>query len=294
MSLPALRAAGRIAAEARREGEALVVAGAAVRDVCEAVERAILGRGGGLAFPVQSSRNAIAAHYCPSPDDETVYEDGDLAKLDLGVHVDGWVVDTAITVNVGDRPENRGLVDAARAALEAAIALAGAGRAVRDLSEVIESTIRDRGYRTVRNLCGHGVGRWIVHGPPAIPNVPDAGGDVLEEGMVIAIEPFATDGVGRVIVRGEPEVFRYDGSGGHVADADGAVVDAIRGFNGLPFARRQLAGHDRKRIETTLRALAAARRLCAYPPLVDAAGRRIAQAEHTLYVTGGGVEVLTG
>lgn len=295
MSLPALRAAGRIAAEARREGESLIVEGAAVRDVCEAVEQAILRRGGGLAFPVQSSRNAIAAHYCPSPDDETVYAEGDLAKLDLGVHVDGWVVDTAITVNVGDQPENRGLVDAARAALEAAIALAAPGRPVRDLSEVIESTILGRGFRTVRNLCGHGVGRWIVHGPPAIPNVPDACGDVLAEGMVIAIEPFATDGVGRVVERGEPEVFRYDYDGaGHLADADAAVVEAIRGFNGLPFARRQLAGHDRGRIEATLRALAAARRLMAYPPLVDAAGRRIAQAEHTLYVTGGGVEVLTG
>ena len=89
MSLDALRAAGRIAAEARREGESLIVAGAAVRDVCEAVERAIERRGGGLAFPVQSSRNSIAAHYCPSPEDETLYEDGDLAKLDVGVHVDG-------------------------------------------------------------------------------------------------------------------------------------------------------------------------------------------------------------
>jgi methionyl aminopeptidase len=294
MSLEALRAAGRIAAEARREGEALVVAGAAVRDVCEAVEHAILRRGGGLAFPAQSSRNAIAAHYCPSPDDETRYADGDLAKLDLGVHVDGWVVDTAVTVNVGDRPENRGLVDAARSALEAAIALAAAGRAVRDLSEVIDSTIRARGFRSVRNLCGHGVGRWMVHGPPAIPNVPDAAGDVLAEGMVIAIEPFATDGVGRVVERGEPEVFRYDGGEGHPADADRAVVEAIRGFRGLPFARRQLAGHDRGRIEATLRALAAARRLMAYPPLVDAAGRRIAQAEHTLFVARDGVEVLTG
>src|SRR6186997_3274545 len=135
MSIDALRAAGRIAAEARREGESLVVAGATVRDVCEAVEQAILRRGGGLAFPVQSSRNAIAAHYCPSPEDATVYEDGDLAKLDVGVHLDGWVVDTASTVNVGGRPESQPLIDAARAALDAAIAAAGPGRPVRRLSE---------------------------------------------------------------------------------------------------------------------------------------------------------------
>jgi methionyl aminopeptidase len=289
--LDALRAAGRIAGEARREGEALVVAGARVRDVCEAVEDAIRRRGGGLAFPVQSSRNAIAAHYCSSPEDETVYADGDLAKLDVGVHIEGWVVDTAATVNVGARPANQPLIDAARAALDAAIAEAGPGRPVRHLSTVIDATIRGRGFRSVRNLCGHGVGRWIVHCPPAIPNSPDDSSDVLRAGMTVAIEPFATDGAGRVVERGVAEVFRAHGVPG--AAGDRAVLAAIAEFNGLPFARRQLAGLERGRVEETLRALADARKLAAYPPLVDADGRRIAQAEHTLYVGTDGVEVLT-
>ncbi len=291
--LEALRVAGRIAGEARREGEALVVAGARVRDVCAAVEDAIRRHGGGIAFPVQSSRNAIAAHYCPSPEDETVYADGDLAKLDVGVHVDGWVVDTAVTVNVGERPANQPLIDAARAALEAAIAEAGPGRAVRRLSAVIDATIRGRGFHSVRNLCGHGVGRWVVHCPPPIPNVPDDSRDRLAPGMTIAIEPFATDGAGRVVERGAPEVFRAHGVAG-VPGGDPDVLAAIGAFNGLPFARRQLSGLDRGRVEETLRALSAARKLAAYPPLVDADGRRIAQAEHTLYVGTEGVEVLTG
>src|SRR5687768_8732817 len=282
-TLDLLRAAGRIAGEARREGEALIVPGARVRDVCEAVEDAITRRGGGIAFPVQSSRNAIAAHYCPSPEDETRYADGDLAKLDVGVHVEGWVVDTAVTVNVGARAANQPLIDAARAALSAAIAEAGPGRPVRRLSAVIDATIRDRGFHSVRNLCGHGVGRWVVHCPPPIPNAPDDSPDRLEAGMTIAIEPFATDGVGRVIERGTPEVFRAHGTTG-IAGGDPEVLDAIAALHGLPFARRQLAAFDRTRVEDTLRALLAARKLAAYPPLVDADGRRIAQAEHTVYV----------
>jgi methionyl aminopeptidase len=293
VSLEFLRVAGRIAAESRREGEALIVAGARVRDVCESVENAIRRRGGGLAFPVQSSRNAIAAHYCPSPEDETVYAAGDLAKLDVGVHVEGWVVDTAVTVNVGARAASQPLIDAARAALEAAIAEAGPGRAVRRISAVIDATIRGRGFHSVRNLCGHGVGRWIVHCPPPIPNAPDDSTDRLEAGMVVAIEPFATDGAGRVVERGVPEVFRADGSAAGVPGGDPGVLAAIEEFNGLPFARRQLAGLDRGRVEETLLALQAARRLAAYPPLVDADGRRIAQAEHTIYVGTKGVEVLT-
>jgi methionyl aminopeptidase len=291
-NLACLRIAGRIAGEARREGAALVVAGARVRDVCEAVEDAIRRRGGGIAFPVQSSRNAIAAHYCPSPEDETVYADGDLAKLDVGVHIEGWVVDTAVTVNVGAVAASQPLIDAARAALDAAIAEAGPGRAVRRISAVIDATIRGRGFHSVRNLCGHGVGRWIVHCPPPIPNAPDDSTDRLLAGMVVAIEPFATDGVGRVVERGAPEVFRAQDVA-NVPGGDPGVLAAIGAFNGLPFARRQLEALDRGLVEDTLRALSAARRLAAYPPLVDADGRRIAQAEHTVYVKSDGVEVLT-
>ena len=98
--LGALREAGQIASAARNEGANLIVAGARVRDVCLAVEDEIRSRGGALAFPTQCSRNEGAAHDCPSPEDERVFAEGDLAKLDLGVHIDGWVVDTAVTVNV--------------------------------------------------------------------------------------------------------------------------------------------------------------------------------------------------
>src|SRR5712692_4630949 len=112
-----LRQAGRVASDVRDAGARLIVANARVRDVCVAVEEEIARRGAGCAFPVQSSRNDVAAHYCPSPAEETRYAEGDLAKLDIGVHVDGWVVDTAVTVNVGDLPRHRRFVDAARAAL---------------------------------------------------------------------------------------------------------------------------------------------------------------------------------
>jgi methionyl aminopeptidase len=282
-----------VASAAREAGARLIVAGAALRDVSEQVEHEITRRGGGLAFPVQSSRNEIAAHYCASPEDSTVYVEGDLAKLDLGVHVDGWVVDTALTVNVGDRPENRPFVDAARAALESAIAAAGAGVAVRRLSEAIESTLRRYGMRPMKNLCGHGVARWTVHCPPAIPNVAEGGSDRLALDAVVAVEPFATDGQGEVVERGAAEVFRLDPRRSTGSAGSPEVVAAIRRFNGLPFARRQLADLPRPAVEETLRALRAAGHLGVYPPLVEAHQRKVAQAEHTLYLGPEGVEVLT-
>jgi len=292
-ALGLLREAGRIASAAREFGARLIHPGVFVRDVCEAVEEEIRRRGGELAFPVQSSRNQVAAHYCPSPDDATKYAAGDLAKLDIGVHIDGWVVDTALTVNVDDRPENRRLVEAAVAALEAALAVVGGGVEIRRVSAQIEATMRSFGLRPVRNLCGHGVGRSQVHCPPPIPNVADLSRDILAEGAVIAVEPFATEGNGHVVEEGRPEVFRLKDDPSAVADVDSEVLAAIRAFQGLPFARRQLAPFLGRRLEESLTALARQNRLAAYPPLVETSGRPVAQAEHTAYLGEQGVEVLT-
>lgn len=289
-----LREAGRVAAAVRRAGAARIVPGASLRDVCAFVEDEIRRCGARHAFPVQSSRNEMAAHYCASPEDETRYADGDLAKLDIGVHVDGYVVDTAVTVNVGDRPENRPMIEAASAALEAAIAAAGPGVEVRRVSQAIEAAIESRGLRPMRNLCGHGVGRWIVHCPPAIPNVSSlADGARLRPGRAVAIEPFATDGLGLVAERGSAEVFRVDPARLPVSGVGAGMLDALRELRGLPFSRRDLARFPRAEVEAALEELRAVGALADYAPLAEAGGRPVAQAEHTLWIGEDGVEVLT-
>jgi len=295
-ALPSLREAGRIAAAARDHGARLIRPGVRVRDVCAAVEEQILSRGGGLAFPTQSSRNSIAAHYCPGPDDPTVYEDGDVAKLDVGVHVDGWVVDTAVTVSVGDGPAQRAVVEAARAALEAAIAAAGPGVPIAHLSAVIEATILARRLRPVANLCGHGVGRWMVHCAPPVPNVPEPRVKaVLEPGLALAIEPFASTGATRMVERGEAQIFRFlDPAGTPPPEGvDAGVMQGLRALRGLPFARHQLGHLPAAAVDEGLAALLAQHRLQSYPPLVEPTGALVAQAEHTILVGQSGVEVLT-
>jgi methionyl aminopeptidase len=293
-ALECLREAGRKAAAARDLGVRQMVPGARIREVCEAVEQEIERLGGGIAFPVQSSRNHVAAHYCSSPEDDTVYRAGDLAKLDIGVHVDGHVVDTAVTVNVGDRPENRSLVEAARQALEAGIACAGPEVPIRRVSAAIEGRIRSLGFRPLHNLCGHGVGRYTVHCAPPIPNLVLSGDDGtrLVRGATVALEPFATDGEGFVAEQGPAEVFRLDPLCDD-GDQAGPVLAAIRAFRGLPFARRQLRDFPRGAVETALADLRRRGSLTAYAPLVETQGRPVAQAEHTLRVHDGGVEVLT-
>lgn len=289
-ALECLREAGRIASHVRTEGARRIVDGATIREVCQYVDDEMTRMGGAPAFPTQSSVNHVAAHYCPSPEDETEYRNGDLAKLDLGVHVDGYVVDTALTVNVGNKPENQKFVDAAVEALDAAIGTAGPNVRINNVAAAIELTIRSHGLTPVRNLCGHGVGRYTVHTSPSIPNVADGSSHRLVAGMVVAIEPFATDGKGLVNEEGKAEVFRHVGPPGRKGTP---VVTAIQAFRGLPFARRQLGGFSREEVDATLKALERAGDLQVYPPLVERGRRPVAQAEKTIFISKDGVEVLT-
>jgi methionyl aminopeptidase len=292
-ALEQLREAGRIASLAREHGADLVRPGARLRDVCEAVEAFIKARGGELAFPVQTSVNEVAAHDCPSPEDERTYAVGDLAKVDVGVHIDGYVVDTATTVEVGGASGGPPLVLAARAALEAAIAAAGPGVPIWRLSAAIATTLRGFAVRPMRNLCGHHVGRWIVHSPPPVPNLPEDAEGRLVLGAALAIEPFATEGPGRVTETGEPQVFRLLPDRDPGANASAPVREALLGRRGLPFSRRDLRHLPQPEVEDALRRLRAQGALHAYAPLVETTGRKVAQAEHTILVIATGVEVLT-
>jgi len=286
-----LRRAGRIAAAARDAGAARIVPGARLLDVCTFVEAEIRRHGGQLAFPVQSSVNHIAAHYCPGPQDTARYHDGDLAKLDVGVHVNGHVVDTALTVHVG-RTSDHVLIEAARAALEAGLAVAGAGVPVRRVSAAIEAAMHAFGATPMHNLCGHGVGHYDVHCHPPIPNRADDSAHCLPVGAAVAIEPFATDGAGWVSEHGEPQVFRLDP--GYACGPDASpLLEAIQAFRGLPFARRQLAAWPAAEVEETLTWLREQGALGGYAPLAENEGRRVAQAEHTIYLGRNGAEVLT-
>jgi methionyl aminopeptidase len=293
--LKTLRRAGNIAREVRELGASLIIPGASLRVVCETVESEIGKRGGKPAFPAQTSVNEVAAHDCPTPDDERTYQAGDLAKLDIGVHIDGWVVDTATTVNVGGAGNGR-MVEAARQALAAAVQACKPGIPVKEVSIAIERAITNAGFTPLENLCGHGVGHYIVHAPPAITNTVRAAEGRLPMRGVIAIEPFATDGHGRSGPRGSSEVFRLlPEAKGRLKgfDIDSGFEAALLSWRGLPIARRYFRAFGNERVAKVFEALERARLLHAYPPLIALSGRPVAQAEHSVYLGPEGVIQLT-
>ena len=294
-TLKTLRRAGQIAREVRELGAKLITPGASLRVVCETVESEIEKRGGKPAFPTQTSLNDVAAHDCPTPDDERTYQAGDLAKLDIGVHIDGWVVDTATTVNVGGTGNGR-MIEAARQALAAAVQACKPGVPVRDVSAAIERAITSAGFLPLDNLCGHGVGHYVVHAPPAITNTVRAAEGRLPMRGVIAIEPFATDGTPKSGARGASEVFRLlPGAKDRLAEfgVKANFADALMSWRGLPIARRYFRSFGNELVAETFQKLERARLLHAYPPLVALSGRPVAQAEHSVYLGPEGVIQLT-
>jgi len=278
------REAARISAEAREVGVAEAVPGAKRRDVAEAIESYIRSQGAEPAFPANLSRNDEAAHFTPPPEDEATLLAGDVLKVDVGAHLDGAIADTAVTVEVGGTGRQENLLRAARDAVEAAIARVHGGVPVDELSRAIETAVHARGLKPIHDLSGHSIQRYLLHGGKSIPNVSGVSTDHLEEGEIIAIEPFVTNGAGSIENGPFGHIVRFRRDPG---DSDPVVARLFGRFRTLPFTARWVDPADRP-------ALAKARRhLQTYPVFVERGGGLVAQAEHTVLVTADGVDVLT-
>jgi len=281
------REAGRIARRVLSAGEGMVRPGAGVLETVEAVEAMVLSAGAGLAFPLNCSFNEAAAHDTASEGDERVFSTGDLVKLDLGVHLDGYVADTAVTIDLGDHGE---LVRASRAALDAAIALARPGITTGELGGAIQAAIEFHGYRPVANLTGHGLDRYLLHGPPGVPNIGHPGGMPLQEGQVVAIEPFASTGSGLVSEAARVEIFGQIAVRPTRLPSARRLLDLVRERHGMPFSRRWL---DLPKRDVALANLVKQGIVRTYPVLHDVPGSFVSQAEHTLVILEDGCLVTT-
>lgn len=274
--------AGKIAAEAREYSKQLVKAGARLAEVAEQIEEKIRSLGAVPAFPVNISMNEIAAHYAPVFQDELVFSE-QLVKIDIGACVNGAIGDTAYTVDLSGRHQD--LVKAAEDALAAAIKEVSAGVTLGAIGRAIGESIESHGFKPVRNLSGHGLSLYNVHDRPSVPNYDTGDGTTLTEGQVIAIEPFATDGSGIIKESGIPVIYMQTGARPVRGDFTRKIFSEIKSYNGLPFATRWLAnkfGEGRTRL--ALRELMQADNIKGFPPLPEAAGGLVSQAEHTVIV----------
>jgi methionyl aminopeptidase len=282
------REAGEILTTVMNESRELVEPGASHLAVAESAEARILELGGDIAFPVNISIDEEASHATPAADDETTFGEDEMVCLDIGVHVDGYIADAAVTIDFSGDDE---LVEAAQQALEAAVDEVAAGVEVGVVGQAIEDVIGGYGYSPVLNLSGHGLARYDAHTGPSIPNRGVERSAELEAGQVVAIEPFATDGSGKVGEGSHEQIFELQEERSVRDRAARQALEQITSeFDGLPFAARWL---DTPRPSMALRRLKADGAIKGYPVLKEESGTLVSQAEHSLIVTEDGCEVLT-
>ncbi len=287
--------AGKIASKVCEEMAKKTSIGDKVLDICNEVEGMIKNLGGEPAFPCNVGINSVSAHYTAEIDDESTIRNGDVVKIDLGVHINGYIIDTAFTLSFN--PDYDLMVKAAKDVLYEAINMVREGVRVGEIGKVIENGASKRGFKVISNLSGHLLQQYKIHGGVSIPNVWVANTPPLKANEVYAIEPFLTtlDGSGVVVDDARRNIYALIGrkrTGDKNLDF---LVDQIwNRFKTLPFTARWLIDiFDKKEIKMLLDKLVQVKILHAYPVLVEASKKVVAQFEHTLIPTESGVIVLT-
>ena len=294
-ALEKFRLSGRILRETREEIKNFVREDMPIIDICEKAEKTIMDKGGKPAFPCNVSINEIAAHYTSPPKDDRRIPRKSIVKVDIGVHVDGYLTDTAVTICFNS--EYKSLVDTAEQALKTAINSIHPEMFTSKLGAIIEKTIKSHGFKPISNLTGHQIGRYLVHAGTSLPNVAQLSFSKIKLGEVYAIEPFVTlpDAVGRVEDCEEDTIFRFLKSKSLKNPYAKQLLKHIEeDFRTLPFAERWLQsivpkGHYRE----AFRELLSSKALMGYPIFVEVSRKPVAQAEHTVLIVEDGCVILT-
>lgn len=257
------RQAAEIHRQVRQYAQKTVRPGQTLTEIAESIEdgvRALTGHDGlaegdalvaGMGFPCGLSLNHCAAHYTPNAGNKMVLQQEDVMKVDFGVHVNGRIVDSAFTMAFEPRYDK--LLQAVREATEAGVREAGVdvrvgdlGSAIQEVMESYEVELDGTTYpiKSIRNLTGHNILPYSIHGTKAVPIVKSKDQTKMEEGDVFAIETFGSTGNG--YVRDDMEVSHYAKSSEvqHVdlrlSSAKSLLGVINRNFGTLPFCRRYL------------------------------------------------------
>jgi len=286
------KTAGKLARDALHFGRNLIEAEKSMLNVTEKIESFVKKHGGELAFPTNLAVNNVGAHWTPSSKSSEIFCKGDVVKLDVGVHIDGYIGDNALTLEIGTTNYTK-MIEASREALNAAINVAVAGVNVGTIGHAVQDTIEKYGYRPIANLTGHRIKRYNLHSGVSIPSIRERGGPTLNNGDIVAVEPFVTDGAGRVGGKRNSNIYHLRQIR-KVRDekATELMKEIQERYKGLPFAERWLHEFQddaTKNLQKLMRA-----GIVSYYPVLDELGNGIvAQSEHTLLITNNGNEVLT-
>ncbi|MFC1487820.1 type II methionyl aminopeptidase [Thermoproteota archaeon] len=287
--------AGNIALEVREEIRRTVREGMPIIDICEKVEGMTREKGGKPAFPCNVSINEIAAHYTSPPNDTKTIPERSIVKVDIGVHVDGYIADTATSICFD--PEYDGMVETAQLALEHAVKILRPRLSITRFGSEIQKIIKTRGFKPVSNLTGHLIRRYIIHAGKSLPNVFNISTSRLKEGEIYGVEPFVTvaNATGRVENLKEAYIFRYSKNKSLKNPYAKQILSYIKkNFLTLPFTERWLKDFaNSSNYRNAFSELLSTKAVIGYPVFIEASRKLVAQAEYTIMIENDGCTVLT-
>lgn len=288
-ALDSYEEAGDAVKRVRRAVTPAIGPGMRLLDLASMVEEGIAKAGARPAFPCTIAVNAVASHDTPARDDGRTLKGGDLAKIDFGASVDGYIADAAFTIEIGSR-RHADLVIAAKEAMFAGIEAIRPGVPVGEIGGAIHRQAAARGFSVLKDLPGHSLGRNCLHGGLTIPPYDDGSRLKVREGDVLAIEPFLTEGSGATSSADGGNIYQLMGKGRifEHGPEEAALLEHILEHHGaFPFAERWLPG------PAGLQGLLGSACVRSYPRMVEADGAPVAQAEATVIVGPDGCRIIT-
>lgn len=262
----------------------LVKENAKILDIAEAIEERIKKLDAKPSWPVNISINENAAHCTPDIDDPLILKVDDFVKVDIGVHVNGYIWDRAFTVWIGKKTHP--LIEASEKGLKSALKAIKSGVKVCEISEIVDDTVTELGFNPIRNLCGHGLEQHNQHAYPSIPNGKNTIQDEIKD-QVVAMEVFTTTGSGWVKESRPILIYRYrQDKPVRLWEARQILEKSKVEFERLPFGRRWLKGISPVKIDMALRQLLDADAIDGYPILREVTNKPVAQTEETVIVVG--------
>ena len=289
--------AGKIASEVKEYAKTIIKKQMLLLEIAEKIENKIIELGGKPAFPVNTSINEIAAHYTPSADDSSVAHG--LLKIDLGVHIDGWIADTAISFDLENSEQNKKLIQASKDALENAIELVSKKVEKKEIlttgeiGKKIQETIESHGFLPIINLSGHQIERYDLHAGLTIPNINNKSTDIISPGSY-AIEPFVTNGNGK-IRDGKPSgIYMLTNPKTPRTPIAREILNYIgEEYQTIPFCSRWIVKKFGAKTFFALKQLEENGSLHQFPQLIESSNSKVAQTEHTILIDDRKVAVTT-
>jgi|Deesub1362B_J571_1020462.scaffolds.fasta_scaffold00003_531 methionyl aminopeptidase len=254
--------------------------------LAEEIEKFILRKGAKPAFPCNISVDNIAAHYTPLSNMDGMIDTTGIIKIDIGVHIDGYIADTAISISNSKR--HRDILKLNKRILDEILRMMKPGVKTGTIGEYVESTAKARGYKPISNLSGHLIDKYSLHAGKHIPNVKQFISPTIKEGEVYAVEPFLTYREGAGSVEEAKDDIRIYSLVKIKKEKDPDLEKMrsyiFKNFSRLPFTPRWLYNEFGDNAVDYIHKLYIKKAIRGYPVLIERKGAPVSQFEHTVII----------